>query len=92
MVNATVRAVDGDVLVLTIGSEPLARRLSEQRNTDVIADALHAVLGVRWRVRCDHGDAAPPAGATCGEPYLRSAAAAVPSRAVAPCSHSSFGP
>ena len=61
MVNATVRAVDGDVLVLTIGSEPLARRLSEQRNTDVIADALHAVLGVRWRVRCDHGDAAPPA-------------------------------
>ena len=60
MVNATVRAVDGDVLVLTIGSEPLARRLSEERNTDVIADALHAVLGVRWRVRCDHGDAAPP--------------------------------
>jgi DNA polymerase-3 subunit gamma/tau len=60
MVNATVRAVDGDVLVLAIGSEPLARRLSEQRNTDVIADALHAVLGVRWRVRCDHGDATPP--------------------------------
>ena len=60
MVNATVRNVDGDVLVLAIGSEPLARRLSEQRNTDVIADALHAVLGVRWRVRCDHGDAPPP--------------------------------
>ena len=60
MVNATVRDVDGDVLVLAIGSEPLARRLSEQRNTDVIADALHAVLGVRWRVRCDHGDATPP--------------------------------
>jgi DNA polymerase-3 subunit gamma/tau len=60
MVNATVRAVDGDVLVLTIGSEPLARRLSEQRNTDVIADALHAVLGGRWRGRCDPGDAAPP--------------------------------
>ena len=59
MVNATVRAVEGDVLVLTIGSEPLARRLSDPRNTDVIADALHAVLGVRWRVRCDHGDAAP---------------------------------
>jgi DNA polymerase-3 subunit gamma/tau len=61
MVNATVRAVEGDVLVLTIGSEPLARRLSETRNTDVIADALHAVLGVRWRVRCDHGDAPPAA-------------------------------
>jgi DNA polymerase-3 subunit gamma/tau len=60
MVNATVRALDGDVLVLTIGSEPLARRLSDPRNTDVIADALHAVLGVRWRIRCDHGDAASP--------------------------------
>ena len=60
LVNATVRAIEGDVLVLAIGSEPLARRLSEQRNTDVIADALHAVLGVRWRVRCDHGDAPVP--------------------------------
>ena len=49
--------------MLAIGSEPLARRLSEQRNTDVIADALHAVLGVRWRVRCDHGDAPPAASA-----------------------------
>ncbi len=71
MVNATVRAIDGDVLVLTIGSEPLARRLSDPRNTDVIADALHAVLGVRWRIRCDHGDAAPP-------PAPRAAAARAP--------------
>ena len=30
--------------------------------------------------------------ATCGKPYLRSAAAAVPSHAVAPRSHSPFGP
>jgi DNA polymerase-3 subunit gamma/tau len=63
LVNATVRAIEGDVIVLAIGSEPLARRLSEQRNTDVIADALHAVLGVRWRVRCDHGDAPPATSA-----------------------------
>jgi DNA polymerase III subunit gamma/tau len=63
LVNATVRAVEGDVLVLSIGSAPLARRLSDPRNTDVIADALHAVLGVRWRVRCDHGDAAAPPAA-----------------------------
>jgi DNA polymerase III subunit gamma/tau len=68
LVNATVRAVDDDVLVLAIGSEPLARRLSETRNTDVIADALHAVLGVRWRVRCDHGDAAPPTPARAPAP------------------------
>ncbi|WP_308252482.1 DNA polymerase III subunit gamma and tau, partial [Pseudonocardia sp. KRD291] len=43
MVNATVRAVDGDTLVLTIGSAPLARRLSEARNTDVIVESLRAV-------------------------------------------------
>ena len=61
LVNATVRAIDGDQLLLTIESAPLARRLSEQRNTDVIAEALHAVLGVRWRVRCEHGGADAPA-------------------------------
>ena len=73
MVNATVRAVEGDVLVLSIGSEPLARRLSEARNTDVIADALQAVLGVQWRVRCDHGDAVPatPAGRPPSAPRRR---------------------
>ncbi len=58
LVNATVRAVDGDTLVLAIGAPPLARRLSEARNTDVIADALRAVLGVQWRVHCDTGEAA----------------------------------
>ncbi len=64
LVNATARAVEGDDLLLTIGSAPLAKRLSEQRNTDVIADSLHAVLGVRWRVRCEHGDGpGPPAPA-----------------------------
>ncbi|WP_312859800.1 DNA polymerase III subunit gamma and tau, partial [Pseudonocardia bannensis] len=62
LVNATVRSVDGDTLLLTIGSAPLARRLSDQRNTEVITEALRAVLGVQWRVRCEHGDAAaaPP--------------------------------
>ncbi len=63
MVNATVRAVESETLVLTIGSAPLARRLSEARNTDVIVDALRAVLGVQWRVRCDQGDSGGPAPA-----------------------------
>jgi DNA polymerase-3 subunit gamma/tau len=80
MVNATVRAVEGDVLVLTIGSEPLARRLSDPRNTDVIADALHAVLGVRWRVRCDHGDAAPASAPPRAAPPRPAAAPQRPSR------------
>ncbi|MEJ3652124.1 DNA polymerase III subunit gamma and tau [Actinomycetes bacterium KLBMP 9759] len=61
LVSATVRAVENDTLVLSIGTAPLARLLSEQSNTDVIAESLFAVLGVRWRVRCEHGDP-PPAG------------------------------
>ena len=56
LVSATVRAVDDDTLVLSIGTAPLARLLSEQSNTEVIAESLHAVLGVTWRVRCEHGD------------------------------------
>ncbi|GAA4704007.1 hypothetical protein GCM10023215_49500 [Pseudonocardia yuanmonensis] len=61
LVNATVRAVQEDTLVLNIASPPLARRLSDQRNTDVIVAALHAVLGVQWRVRCETGDGGGPA-------------------------------
>ncbi|MGH3613957.1 MAG: DNA polymerase III subunit gamma/tau, partial [Pseudonocardia sp.] len=60
LVSATVRAVEDDTLVLSIGTAPLARLLSEQSNTEVIADSLHAVLGVRWRIHCEHGDAAAP--------------------------------
>jgi len=56
LVSATVRAIEGDTLVLSIGTAPLARLLSEQSNTEVIAEALHAVLGVRWRIRCEHGE------------------------------------
>ena len=55
-----MRAVENDTLVLSIGTAPLARLLSEQSNTDVIAESLHAVLGVRWRVRCEHGDGSAP--------------------------------
>ncbi|MDY6996955.1 MAG: DNA polymerase III subunit gamma/tau, partial [Actinomycetota bacterium] len=43
-------------------SAPLAKRLSEQRNADVIAEALRDALGVNWRIRCETG-AAPPEAA-----------------------------
>jgi len=68
LVNATVKAVEGDTLVLAISAAPLARRLSEQRNTEVISAALRSVLGVAWQVRCEHGPggAAAPAGASGG--------------------------
>ena len=62
LAGATVRALDGNTLVLAHDSAPLARRLSEQRNADVIAEALKDALGVNWRVRCETGpqESAPP--------------------------------
>ncbi|ORW29786.1 DNA polymerase III subunits gamma/tau [Mycobacterium palustre] len=57
LAGATVRAIEGDTLVLTHASAPLAKRLCEQRNADVIAEALKDALGVSWRVRCEVGDA-----------------------------------
>ncbi|WP_433291230.1 DNA polymerase III subunit gamma and tau [Pseudonocardia sp. CA-142604] len=85
LVSATVRAVENDTLVLSIGTAPLARLLSEQSNTEVIAEALHAVLGVCWRVRCEHGDgpAAAPA-ASGGSPAAASSTPAPQRRPVRP--------
>ncbi|OBI98608.1 DNA polymerase III subunits gamma/tau [Mycobacterium asiaticum] len=58
--GATVLAVEDNTLVLTHEAAPLAKRLSEQRNADVIVEALKDALGVNWRVRCETG---PPAAA-----------------------------
>lgn len=55
LTGAVVRAVEDGTLVLAHESAPLAKRLSEQRNTDVIRDALKDALGVDWRVRCEFG-------------------------------------
>jgi DNA polymerase-3 subunit gamma/tau len=60
LAGATVRAVEGDTLVLSHESAPLAKRLCEQRNTDVIAEALKDALGVNWRVRCEQAGSSPP--------------------------------
>jgi DNA polymerase-3 subunit gamma/tau len=59
LADATVRAVEGNTLVLTLESAPLAKRLCEQRNADVIAEALKDALGVDWRVRCEAGAPTP---------------------------------
>lgn len=59
LAGATVRAVEDNTLVLTHTSAPLAKRLSEQRNADVLAEALKDALGVNWRVRCEAGAPAP---------------------------------
>jgi DNA polymerase-3 subunit gamma/tau len=55
LAGAVVRAVEDSTLILAHESAPLARRLCEQRNTDVIRDALKDALGVDWRVRCELG-------------------------------------
>ncbi|RVW00922.1 DNA polymerase III subunits gamma/tau [Rhodococcus spongiicola] len=62
--GATVRTVDGSRVVLGHDSAPLAKRLVEPRNGDVIRAALHEVFGGDWEVTCEHGaapDAASPA-------------------------------
>ncbi|ORA11395.1 DNA polymerase III subunits gamma/tau [Mycobacterium arosiense] len=73
LAGATVRAIEGNTLVLSHESAPLAKRLCEQRNADVIAEALKDALGVNWRVRCEAGAAAsapatPPAGGESDPP------------------------
>ncbi|MDT5411580.1 MAG: polymerase subunit gamma/tau [Mycobacterium sp.] len=68
LAGATVRVVEGDTLVLSHESAPLAKRLSEQRNADVIAEALKDALGVDWRVRCEAGAASPAPEAPVAPP------------------------
>ena len=68
LAGAIVRAVEGDTLLLSHESAPLAKRLSEQRNADVIREALKDALGVNWKIRCDPGAAPAPASAPAREP------------------------
>jgi DNA polymerase-3 subunit gamma/tau len=79
--SATVAGLDSGVLMLTMPSPALARRVTEPGNTDVLRAALHEVLGVDWRVRCEAGDPAssqaPAGGATGGS----AAGGGVPGRA-----------
>lgn len=95
--GATVRAVDGDRLVLAHDSAPLVKRLVEPRNTDVIGAAMHDVFGGDWNVTCEHGSApaqqapaqaAPQAKAPAAPKFSRPsqgrAPAAAPQRPPAP--------
>lgn len=63
LAGAMVLAIEGDTLVLSHESAPLAKRLVEQRNSDVIREALKDALGVDWKIRCEAGGAAPPPAA-----------------------------
>ena len=61
--GAIVLAVENDTLVLSHVSPPLANRLNEARNVEIIRDALKDALGVNWTIRCEAGSptAAEPA-------------------------------
>lgn len=63
--GATVRAIEGKTLVLSHDSPPLAKRITESRNAEVIREALKDALGVDWEIRCEAGsaDAGTPAQA-----------------------------
>jgi DNA polymerase-3 subunit gamma/tau len=67
--NSTASAVEGNTLVLSLPTAPLARRLGEERNIEMIKKALNSVLGVDWQVRCEHpGANAGPGGAQHSSP------------------------
>jgi len=51
--NVMPRAVQGDVLVLDLQHGGLLPRFSDDDVVSVIQDALDAVLGVRWKIRCE---------------------------------------
>jgi DNA polymerase III subunit gamma/tau len=58
--GAIVLAVEGNTLVLGHPAAPLAKRLNESRNVEIIREALKDALGVDWNVRCDVGTPAAP--------------------------------
>jgi DNA polymerase-3 subunit gamma/tau len=66
--GAIVVAVEGDTLVLSHVSAPLAKRLNEANNVEIIRDALKDALGVNWAVRCEAGSPTTPAPAERARP------------------------
>jgi len=72
---ATVRAVDGDTLVLAHQAPTLAKRLTEQPNAEIIREALKDALGVDWKVRWESG--ADAAGVSASPPQPEPEAAEV---------------
>ncbi len=55
LAGAVVRTVDGGTLLLNHESSPLAKRLNELRNTEVVQEALKDALGVGLKVRYEVG-------------------------------------
>ena len=64
LMNATVQSVEGNTLVLSMPTEPLARQLSGETRVRVLREALMHAVGGDWSVQCVAGGrpalAAPP--------------------------------
>jgi DNA polymerase III subunit gamma/tau len=54
--NATATAVHDGTLILALPTAPMARRLSDERNSTIIRRSLQAVLDVDWQIRCVAAD------------------------------------
>ncbi len=76
--GAIVLAVEGNTLVLSHVSPPLAKRLNEARNVEIIRDALKDALGVDWDIRCEAGSP------TAAEPAARPAQVVPPTAPTPP--------
>jgi len=50
--DTEVVKVENQTLVIRAITEPIARRLNEERNNEIIKKALDMVLGVEWDVSC----------------------------------------
>jgi len=75
--EATVREVDGDVLVLTFRHSVHATMLSA--SPDLLLEAVYETLGVRWQIRCETaGAASGPARASAARSGPVSPAAGPP--------------
>jgi DNA polymerase-3 subunit gamma/tau len=57
--NATVKAVEGNTLVLAMPTAGLARQLGQQSRADVIQAALRDLVAGDWELRCVHDGATP---------------------------------
>jgi DNA polymerase-3 subunit gamma/tau len=56
LLNATVHAVEGDTLVLSMPTVGLARQLNQESRAEHIRAALRGLISGEWQVRCVHGD------------------------------------
>ncbi|HEX4226333.1 MAG TPA: DNA polymerase III subunit gamma and tau [Pseudonocardiaceae bacterium] len=68
LLNATVHAVEGDTLVLSMPTVGLARQLNQESRAEHIRAALHGLISGDWKVRCVHGDGDGGSGALAAPP------------------------